>query len=869
MLANTQSKHHLKWILFSVATPIAVVALLFLILNIAPFGTNNLLISDLSTQYLQFFAELRRQLLNFSFSSYSFFISLGDSLIPVYTYYLLSPLNLIVIFFKPAQLPIAIDLIIWIKIVLSCISMSTFLAKKYRRYDFMTICGGLAYGLCGFVAMYFYDLMWLDALILLPLMIYGLEQLFYHNKVTLYMITLTMIIITNYYMGYIICLFCVIYMGYLIKLNQPEAVTFGKYLVVEWRRVMRFLWYSVLSGMLSAVILVPTAISMMATGKKDIHLRNFFLQGTFGPSFTVNLGIGGNNFDGRLVHNPSLFTGSLFIILGVAYFFSKHVRKRNKQAAAVLLGSILLGMWVLPLNTIWHLFQRPAGFPFRMVFLFSFALITVAYEGYLKQIYKETKVILWTSIGLGIAILMGYIWAAIFGQKLEEFKFTIPQLSVDPTIYLLVVGFLIITAIAILSMSERDTASKMTITGILIFEVCLNFFISTMGAPFVSQSRFENAYQKSETAVQRVRNLKFTQEKFYRLLIMDQPYRKIFNVPYSGYNDSLMFQNHGISSYSSTLNSKTHHVLESLGFSSRNIRRIDMLGGSVITNYLFGIKYYYLIGAHTQKLSVRPRAANLGFMTSFQIQQLKFKNSQVFTNLNQLVQAMADNRTQYVYPTKLLTSQSSLARGVYHYRFQIRARTTGPHYLYIPKVRLYHVNFWVNGEKLSPAYSGLGTEMIPIGNMSRGQLSTIRLRSTKALTNFSEMTAGVDMKQFQRVVNKADRHQFRLDQATQFNRHAAHFRGTVTVGRKQRTLLMSFPYDKGWQLHVDGKPHRLIQVADGLTGAKLPVGHHHLAFNYHIRGGLTGAIISLLGLVFMLLSRWWERWKRHDVKYLH
>ncbi|MFT9246709.1 YfhO family protein [Lentilactobacillus hilgardii] len=195
----------MRYDIISILLPIIVVSLLFTIISIAPFGSRNLLISDLSTQYLQFFAELRRQLIHLSFSSYSFLISIGDSLIPVYAYYLLSPLNLIVIFFDPSQLPIAIDLIIWAKIILCSISMSTFLGHKYQRYDFMAICGGLAYGLCGFVSMYFYDLMWLDSLILLPIMIYGLEKLYKQNKVWLYVFGLTAIIMTNYYMGYIIC----------------------------------------------------------------------------------------------------------------------------------------------------------------------------------------------------------------------------------------------------------------------------------------------------------------------------------------------------------------------------------------------------------------------------------------------------------------------------------------------------------------------------------------------------------------------------------------------------------------------------------------------------------------------------------------
>lgn len=862
MLSMSQTKRHRLYAVLLILIPLLTVTLLFMIVGVAPFGPKNLLISDLSTQYLQFFAELRRQLLNLSFSSYSFLISIGDSLIPIYAYYLLSPLNLIVVFFSPAKLPIAIDLIIWAKMILCCISMSSFLTLKYRRYDFMAICGGLAYGLCGFVSMYFYDLMWLDALIILPMLVYGLEKLYNQNKMSLYVLCLAFTIVTNYYMGYVICGFCLIYMAYLIKKNQPQNVAFNKYMQTQWGRVGRFLWYSLISGMLAAVVLVPTAIAMMATGKKDIHLKNFLVKGTFGPSFTVNLGFGGNDFAGRLVHNPSLFTGSLFIIMGIAYFFSKRIKNRDKQASAVLLGSIFFGMWLLPLNTMWHMFQKPAGFPFRMVFLFSFALIMIAYEGYLKGIFADSRVVIWSAVSLGGAISIGYIWANLFSEKMRPFQFKTPQLFVHNFIYFLAMWFIILTTIAIISLTNRELSSKVILTGILTFELLMNFFVATMDAPFINQQRFERGYNQSEQAVKQVDRLNFTKDKFYRLLILDTPYRNIYPVPYSAYNDSLLFENHGISSYSSTLNSHTHSVLADLGFSSRNIRRIDMLGGSVIANHLLGIKYYYMIGKHTRRLSIRQNAAQLGFMTNNQIQHVQFHRNHVFDNLNRLVQAEAGNSRQYVIAPTVSRYSERMTRGVYHYKLQLRANTTGPHYLYLPKIRLYHVSMWVNGAKLSQTYSGLGTEMIPIGYLQKHQMTTVHLQSTKKLGSMPNVTAGVNLPAFERVVAQSKDHQFNMRAADDINEHGAHFRGTVNVDQQDRTLLMSFPYDKGWQLHVDGRPHRLIKVAGGLTGAQLTPGKHQLAFNYHIRGLLSGAIISAFGLVLLGISMVWRKHHR-------
>lgn len=861
MLSQRGRQTKRSFYILAVLIPILLVSALFVVIGIAPFGSHNLLVSDLSTQYLQFFAELKHQLAHFSFSGYSFLMSIGDSLVPIYAYYLLSPLNLIIMLFGTAQLPIAIDLIIWVKLILCSISMSVFLAKKYQNYDLMAVYGGLAYGLCGFVAMYFYDLMWLDALIWLPVMVYGLEKLYYHGKPALYVVSLIMIIFTNFYMGYIICIFNVLYMAYLLKKNQPYSLPFFQNLKANWQKISWFIWYSLLAGMSVAVILIPTAIAMMATGKKDLLAANFLVKGTFGLSFPVNLGVGGNDFAGRLVHNPSFFTGSLFIIGAIVYFFTKLVSQRDKQAAGILIGGIFVGMWFLPLNTIWHMMQQPAGFPFRMVFLFSFAIIMVTYEGYLQGMFAEEKLLIRSAVGLGAAILIGYIFANIEGQKLMEFRFDIPQLSVRNIIFAFVVGLIFLTTIAMIGVGRQRGTSRIFLGVVLAFELSLNFMIATDGAPLGNQKAFERTYAQSTRLIGSVEKRYQSDDGFYRFLIIDKPFRDLFKVPYSGYNDSFLYRNHGISSYSSTLNAHTHHVLGDLGFSTRNIRRIDMLGGTAITNYFFGLKYYDVLGRYGNHLTVRKRTSGLGFMANRQIEDLKLKRGQAFDNLNDFVQATAGNQRQYVYAPTIISSAKFVHRDYFEYKVKFWANTTGPHYLYIPRVRLINVSFYINGQKLSKLYSGLGTEMIPMGYMQKGQISTLTIHSTKELHHVAGDLGGIDLAKLRQVENYQDNHKFKLQNPSLLNEHGAHFKGHVTVGKRAQTLVLTIPFDKGWQAKVDGHQRPIKKVAGGLVGVRVTPGRHQIAFNYHIRGLLAGALLTIVGLLGLTGTAIWRRLK--------
>ena len=60
------------------------------------------------------------------------------------------------------------------------------------------------------------NIMWIDGIILLPLVMLGIDKLINENKYKLYIITLFITIFSNYYIGYMICIFSVLYFIYKI-----------------------------------------------------------------------------------------------------------------------------------------------------------------------------------------------------------------------------------------------------------------------------------------------------------------------------------------------------------------------------------------------------------------------------------------------------------------------------------------------------------------------------------------------------------------------------------------------------------------------------------------------------------------------------
>ena len=63
----------------------------------------------------------------------------------------------------------------------------------------------------GFVAAYNWNVMWMDTLVLAPLIVLGLERLVREKKGGLYCVTLGLCILSNYYLSIMVCLFLCLY----------------------------------------------------------------------------------------------------------------------------------------------------------------------------------------------------------------------------------------------------------------------------------------------------------------------------------------------------------------------------------------------------------------------------------------------------------------------------------------------------------------------------------------------------------------------------------------------------------------------------------------------------------------------------------
>ncbi|WP_125587830.1 YfhO family protein [Companilactobacillus jidongensis] len=805
---------NISYYLSSFLLPFIIVISVFAFLKITPFGNQNFLLSDIGAQYIPFLTNFRHDLLTGNFSFYSFNLSLGDNIFPLMAYYLLSPFNLILLLFPANSVPTALTWIIILKIATIGLTTAWFFKQTYKNNDLINLVFSTSFALCGFVAMYFYDLMWLDALILLPLVTIGIRRLFYEQKTLLYTFSLLAAIITNYYLGYMTCLYSVFYFIYLLILNKQFKS--------KKHSIIQFAVSSILSGAMSSVILLPTALGMMQTAKQTLRVKNFLPLPSFGASVFAQFGVIGSNFTQRISHDPSIFMSSILLILFISFFLNSKISKQKKIASSFLVVSLILGMYVTTFNTIWHMFQHPAGFPFRNVFFFTFIAINLAYESWSNKPSKSNLII--SSLIAAILITIGYIFAARNGD------------FVSSKYYLYDLLFLILSICGLL-LTEVIPNGKILILAIVSMELGFNFIGSLSGAPLGDQNSYAKNYNIENKWFKKTNA---SSNDFYRVDNSQSLINKAYDLPYNNYNDSLLFNVHSTDLYSSTLNNNTRLMLKNLGYYSKNVRRIGAVGNTEITDVLFNMKYKLSMTTHDYDLT-KLKTMGIGFSANKAINNVKLQNNHPIVNQTKIWNAITDQKAKYFGDVSMKSSSIDST----HYSLKIN-KSRYPLYIVPTKKETLSVND--NIVTVHPH---------TIVNLGKNKDFEIDLKKSSSLKTLEGQFKFLNTDKVSQSMNGLT--EFKLNK----NWNSYHISGIIDIKNNSSVAYISIPYDGGWQATVNGKQVHVNKVAGNMISLPVTKGTNKINMTYHVPGLAKGLQLSLLSFVvyamLFFINRFTER----------
>ena len=406
-------KKNPKKILYALSAlaPMTIMLVVWAFMGMYPFGSKSLMAVDFGQQYISFFGLLKNAILTGDLSSlsYSFTKSLGGDMIGVLGYYLMSPFNLIYILMPLKYFGAAVFLTIWLRYGAIGLSFAFLLIKRYKGLEsrkWMVPLFSTAYALSGMLVSYQMNVIFYDAMIMLPIVIVYLEQLLDGEAPYRYSFVLGLAVLLQFYMGYMISIFVALYACFYVSPRLMVEGDLKTKLKNYISPLLQAVIYSIIGIGTAAVLLLPVFFNLLESKGQIGGGMTFSFAFQINPlDILAKMVIGGFDTTSGWSAGPNLpniYIGALGFLGFIFYFLSKNVSKVKKWAAGIVTLVFLTSFVNEFVSKIWHMGQNPAGFFFRFSWLFSFFMLLLAY-----QAVKERPVVSkWTNLGIGIGLAL-------------------------------------------------------------------------------------------------------------------------------------------------------------------------------------------------------------------------------------------------------------------------------------------------------------------------------------------------------------------------------------------------------------------------------------------------------------------------------
>ena len=333
----------------------------FAIFSLYPFAKRTVAWCDMKQQVIPLMLEFRQILCGEA----DFFLNLqnagGMSFYSIFFFFLSSPFSLLVLLFKPAALYSVINLIVLVKLSCAAAAASVYFKKAAPGLDFFqNTAFSVMYAFCGYGLLYFQNLVWLDAMILFPLLLLSLRRIFESRKIGAFIAAFSSMLCVSFYLSYMIALFLIVCVSVYCFFCFRRSV--------RARSLHLIAVGSVSSILLTAVVWLPQLFSFLRSARG----RDLLSSITSGGPLT--------HWETTLM---MLFC-SAAIFAGIYLFaFVKPVSSRRTAALGLILFLLTVPLVYDPINKMWHTGSYQA-FPSRYGFMTAFVGLALAGEAILS-----------------------------------------------------------------------------------------------------------------------------------------------------------------------------------------------------------------------------------------------------------------------------------------------------------------------------------------------------------------------------------------------------------------------------------------------------------------------------------------------------
>lgn len=869
-----------RYVLLSFGGALIVYLLICIAYRMIPFGDVTILRMDLYHQYGPLLAEFYDRLTHGGSLVYSWQTGGGGNFLGNLFNYLSSPVSILVILLLGHKnMPLAIGVIIMLKAALSAAFFTYYLkaSPQFRKHNPVTAGFGLLYAFSGYFVAYYWNIMWMDGMMLLPLIILGVERVIEERKPLLFCLSFALLLVSSYYMAYMTAIFLVLYFFVYFfahhpfgdTLREPKRDENGKASPWELFRTNRFavsfltcIGYGLIAGMLAAFALLPTYFALKTcsatSGSFPEEFETYFtyfdfLANHFGDLEPTIRSSGD-------VVLPNVFCGVGTLMLVLLYFYVRSVSLREKVASVVLMGVMALSFNFNYLNYIWHGFHFPNDLPYRQSFVYVFFLLTIAFRTITKL--RELSRRDFLTVGL---VTAGTLFLA---EKVGTPNFR------DGTV-LVNLCFIVLYVVLLALFHDRNFRVR-TVAWLMFLamfaEVVVcdidNFDIDVTNESYTSEydgikaaETFLDEYDGGED---------YRVETTYPLLCM--------NPSWYGYN--------GISMFSSMAYELSSNLYYNLGIAGNYINSYTYRPQTPVFHAMTNMKYlidndpevsldenfFERIGDISGFGIYKNRYyLPLGFAVSNDTESWDYATGNPFYIQNDFLKK-ASGRTEDVFSSVTFTDVSYdniqpfseiLNNGSYQYTksnadaegsftLTFTPDKTARYYMYCrtPNADTVYITA-DDGYSSQTTVSTDNQYVFDLGTRTKDVAVRIEVPLNDAEGNVELNVVRQDDEAFKKAYAELRKNTMDI---TSFS--DTFIEGTVTIGNDQM-LYTSINYDEGWTVTVDGKTmlsssDEVFRVGGAFTGVHMAPGTHTVTFRYRPAGLYPGLFLSLLGVLALL-----------------
>ncbi len=864
-----------KYLGFCFLAPFALMALIYVAFGVWPVSEHSALVLDLNAQYVYYIEKFRAILSEGGSFLYTFERALGGEFMGIFAYYLASPFNLITLLFPKELMTEAVLTILLAKCGACGLTFGIFLhGTREKRRPVANLIFSTMYALSAFAVVMQSNLMWTDNLICFPLILLGIDRLIKYGKFKTYTVFLALAVFSNFYIGYMTCLFVAIYFFIrYFSMSKEERNPLRARLHFP-KTLGRVLFFSIIAVMIAAVVILCAYYSL-TFGKLEFSEPDYKAEQLFDFADLLSKFYFGSYDTVRPTGSPFLYAGMLMTLLAPLYFIAPSIPSRKKVGVGILMAIFVVSFNLTTADLIWHGFQRPNWLNARFAYMFVAIALVMAYEVLIRLSeigYKKVVV----SGGVSVLIL-----AVLQKFELENMP--------DLLCVWASIGFILIYLIALRFTHVKTSRTYVTVTSVVLaLIVSVEMFAAGVANVYAldddvlysTRESYRTFLDKCYSATEYVDE---NAEGFYREEKLE--HRKT--------NDNFALGIKGLSNSTSTLNAGVIDLLNRLGFTSKS-HWSKYVGGNILSDSFFGVKYIYVdkLEAAVPKYMLEhydeilytdegitvyenPYALSVGFEVSDDIfvyyaEYEGYKTKNPFEYINDIYSMTSGIEDLQLFKPLTVTKTTNSGNRKFGVEqdhtgyerhsedsnatitFKFTATGDDMIYMYVPSTWPREATYKVNGGYKGTYFTNDTHAVVEIGKYNKGDEITVEF--TQKVEKFYyengyDYFYTFDTELFEEVKDNLVKNQINV---TTFEEDR--LEGSITVENGAKTILTTIPYDEGWQVLCDGSPVEIDRALGSLLAFRLEEGEHVLEFKYMPDCYKYGMAITVSGIVLFILA---------------